>query len=333
MNNLLLLFAALSVFSKNTLDQLQKKPVTQAPAVQGAPPPPPPPPVSPAAPTRQGLLDEIAKGKKLKKTDTAAQEENKPKPTPAKPVQPLTAAQIAQQKRRVEFINAELTDDSKVLEDLAQDLVDADTTTLSKLKKETQKLLKKYEGFNDIRDFGLDGIQTTVARLDTARAETAQFLKDIESYRTATPTQAPTTGSNPPPPPPPPAISAIPKGVLKPKSAIDTLQTGLPKEPVKQPVKQPQKPQATAVTQEDLAKKLKPVAPQQETAPTKSASLLVFENRFNRIPVTPGKELSVLQKKTAQTILDDLNADIEHAKGVDKIQKQQLYNAMKAKFK
>lgn len=207
MAHLLLLFATLSVFSKDMLNQLQKKPVTPPTAVPGGPPPPPPPPMTPTPPPppaletlpgiqvkpaggRQDLLAEIAAGKKLKKTET--KEPQAPAPG---------------------------------------------TTT--------------------------GGVQPS----------------------------AKTTGQ------------------------------------------EPARPQPTGIlSAEDIQSALKSMK-KRETAPTKSASLLAFEKKFNDLQLIPGKALTTLQKRRAQAILDDLKTDIERSTGTDRIQKQQLYDLMEPKFR
>ncbi len=319
MANLLLLFTALSVFSKNTLAEVKKGSTTHEPGTIGAPPPPPPPmaPLAPAAPPAP--------------SSAATPPKKKTEPKKTTVTKPATAAEIGLKKRRIDFLNEMLAVHEKAIADFGEEIVNADIGDISQIEKDVTKLLKTYNEFNDIRDFDFDNKAQIIQQLDNAIKETQQLLKDIKAPKktitepeTTTPTGTPpppppppmpTSGAVPPPPPPPPALQT---GIGKLKTPKEILQEGAATVAKPAPKKEPAKPQPAGINPADItAAKLKT---RTQTTASKSASLIEFEKRFDAIKLMPPK----LKKSKADALLEDLNLDIKKSAGQDKTQKEQL---------
>lgn len=320
MANLLLLFATLSVFSKNLLEQMKKNKAENAEtSIPGGPPPPPPPPpvVIPSTPST-----------------TQPQKKEPSKPSVPQSVKPLTAAQIKQQKKRVEFVNETLSEHEKTIEDLRQELIDTDRSAIFQIEKAATMLLRKYTDFADIRDFDFDNKNEVISQLDSAITETKKLIEDITSSKNAP--KAPETitpGSIPLPPPPPPAQQTRPTGVLKPKSPLESVKPAPPgkKEPARP--QQPAKPTAPSLNPADITgKKLKPTQnPTKETLWGSDLALKQFTDTFNNLETTfPDAEV---RNGKAKKLLGFLEDSIKKSAGDDKDKKQELYNAVATQYK
>ncbi len=302
MAQLLLLFATLSVFSKNMLDQVKKIPASQTPAVNSTPPP------TPAA--------------KKEKTPTG------------KPFALLNPAEKRQLTQRIENLNQDIGDFENVLDGFSQVFVDSsdDTKALNELKKEIEGMIKKYrEHYSLLEPYEFDqkdalykNIARNEALLKKDLENITQRIVQLNSPTTATET-TPTAGVIPPPPPPPPA-SGLPSVRIKP--AIEILKP-VPSAPIKK-----QTTPTPTVSQEALQEQLETfkTKPKKELSPKIRITALDFEKRFDALQANKFKKPSEQEKLDAQPILKELAENIDISKGPDRAQKQTLFDDMTKKF-
>ena len=222
MDSLIILLAALTIFSKNVLEKIPQKPHTPAIAVPGGPPPPPPPP-PPVA------MQAAAPAKTTAPVTSVPKKEKAPTGTPISSLKPAIKAQVDKkivnlktdlatfkQKEDAEYFDNEIAQASQSSEELKT--IKNEIASEVKKFKEHHSLLGDY--LFDQKDALFKELDNTIAALknydNMANNALAKLQKTLAPVNEPAGIPAapppPPVGFIPPPPPPPPASGPLTGG-------------------------------------------------------------------------------------------------------------------------